>query len=198
MPEYARPGTQSLGHLDAELRGTGAADRPFALSPDHVGRSSRPAPLLYWYLPRLPEPGTQIWLAIVDESRAETLIETELPAPQRPGLQTLDLAGRAQLAPGVDYTWSIALRVDPDQPERDRVAFGWLRHDPPGAAERERLAGAAAGERPAAFAALGYFYDALAELEQLAQAHPVDPQIDRARGALLRQAGIEPARAGLD
>jgi hypothetical protein len=198
MPEYTRPGAQSFGHLDAELRGTGAGDRPFALSPDHVGRTSLSAPILYWYLAQLPDPGMRIWLAIVDEARAETLIETELPAPEHPGLQALDLAGRAELAPGVDYTWSIALRVDPDHPERDRLAFGWLRHDLPGAAERERLARAAAGERPATFAALGYFYDALSELEQLEQTHPHDPQIERARTALLRQAGIEPARAGLE
>jgi len=194
MPNYARPDGASLGHLDAALRSSASPARPFALSPDHVGRTSRPEPTLYWHLAELPAEGTQVWLAIVDESRAESLLEVQLPTPSRAGLQKLPLSGRARLVPGVDYTWSIALRSDPDDPSSDALAFGWIRYEPLAANVAAALASAAPGERPAAFAANGRFYDALDELEALQSQHAGDARIASARDALLEQAGIEPAQ----
>lgn len=194
MPSYARPEGASFGHLDAALRGSAAGARPFALSPDHVGRTSRAEPTLYWHLGELPAQGTQIWLAIVDESRAESLLELELPRPSRAGVQQLPLEGRARLAAGVDYTWSIALRSDPDDPASDALAFGWIRYEPLAADDASAVANSAPGERPAAFAARGRFYDALDELEELEARHAGDARIAAARDALLEQAGIDPAR----
>jgi hypothetical protein len=194
MPNYARPEGASYGHLDAALRGSGSGTRPFALSPDHVGRTSRAQPTLYWHLSALPAEGAQVWLAIADESKAESLLELELPRPERSGWQAIPLSGRASLTPGVDYTWSIALRTDPDDPASDAIAFGWIRFEPLAAEDAAAIARATPGEKPAAFAARGRFYDALDELVALEAQHAGDPRIDAARDALLEQAGIDPAR----
>jgi hypothetical protein len=196
MPRYAAPASGRLDRLEGILRGTGGTAQPRAISPDHVGRASRAAPVLYWYLPAPLPPGAELWLSIVDPAREETLLDVALPAPAGPGLQRSELEGRAALAPGVDYTWSISLRADPDQPSLDLVAFGWIRHEPPAAEASARISGADPGAVPAAWAELGYFYDAFAALDALALAHPQDARVRAAQVELLRQANLAPAELG--
>ena len=90
----------------------------------------------------------------------------------------------------------MSLRPDRERPSLDRVAFGWIRHEPLPAAEAERIAQAAPGARPALWAELGYFYDAFAALGELERVHPDDPRVRAAQAELLRQAHLEPEQLG--
>jgi hypothetical protein len=197
MPHYAAPGGETFDRMDGVLRGTGSGEQPLALSPDHVGRASTAAPVLSWYLPELPPSGAEVWLSVVDARAEETLLDVEISRPAQAGLQEFALAGKAELRPGVDYTWSVSLRTDPDQPSLDQVAFGWVRYEPVSAEDAARLASAEPGAKPALWAELGYFYDALTDLEALAREHPGDPRVRQAQAVLLRQANLDPARVGL-
>jgi hypothetical protein len=196
MPRYAAPSGERLDRLDGILRGTGGSTQPRAISPDHVGRASRAAPVLYWYLPASPPAGAEVWLSIVDPAAEEALLDVALPTPAGPGLQRSELEGRTVLAPGVDYTWSVSLRPDRAQPSLDQVAFGWIRHEPPAAPTSARISSADPGAQPAAWAELGYFYDAFAALDALALAHPEDARVRAAQAELLRQANLQPEELG--
>jgi hypothetical protein len=196
MPRYQAPPGDSRDRIDGALRGTRLTAAALVISPDHVGRTSQASPALYWYLPSLPPAGTEVWLSVVDPAAQETLLDVSLPPPAAAGLQRFALGGHV-LAAGIDYTWSVSLRPDLEHPSWDQVAFGWIRHEPPGSESAARIAQAEAGSRPALWAELGYFYDAFAELEALARVHPHDRRVREAQAALLRQAHLEPARLGL-
>jgi hypothetical protein len=197
MPRYQAPRGDARDRIDGALRGTRPTAAALVISPDHVGRTSEATPVLYWYLPALPPAGTELWLSVVDPSAQETLLDVSLPSPAAPGLQRFALEGHAVLAAGIDYTWSVSLRADLEHPSWDQVAFGWVRHEPPGSESAARIARAEAGSRAALWAELGYFYDAFAELEALARSYPDDRRVREAQAELLRQAHLEPARLGL-
>jgi hypothetical protein len=137
-------------------------------------------------------------VSIVDPASEETLLDTVLAVPARAGMQRLDLGGRAQLTPGIDYTWSISLRPDRDRPSLDQVAFGWIRHEVLSADQRSRITSADPGALPAVWAELGYFYDAFDALDALARFHPGDPRVEAAQAELLRQANLDPGRLGFE
>ncbi len=197
MPGYSAPPGGARTRIDSALRSAPDAPAPFAISPEHVARASHDRPELYWYLPTLPGPGAEIWLTVVQGEQADPLADTRIDVPARPGLQRTTLPGELRLQPGVEYVWTVSVRPDLERPSRDLLSQGWIRHVPLDPAARARARDAAPGARPAIWAELGYFYDAFAGLAELAAMLADDDRPRAAMRALLEQAGIDPARAGL-
>ncbi len=171
---------------ESYVRGAPGAGRLVALAPEHVARTAQASPTLLWWVER-PQVGGEWWLVVSDPQAFEPLLRARIEAPTRPGLQSAALADLGvELAPGVNYQWSIAQRVDPADPSADRVAQAWIRRVPPPAG----LAGTPEHERPAALAAAGLWYDALAEIAARHRARPGAPAPRDALARMLEAAGL--------
>jgi len=161
-------GVRSLQETGPEL---------YALVPDHAGQTVSAEPSLFWVLGRELPAGASLVFTLIDEEQVDPLVEAELPAPQAPGIQRIDLARHGVgLELGRDYEWSVALVRDAERRSNDVTAVGWIdRVEPP--------AGLGASPDARGYAAHGLWYDALAAAE--------DPAL---RDELLREVGLE--RAG--
>jgi hypothetical protein len=189
LPEYRAPaGAIELGASGGIIRGASGAIELRALAPEHAGLSATPTPVLLWNLSELPAAASGSFeLLVQDPSAPDPLLQLPLEVT-RAGLQQVDLAEHgAALAPGIDYAWSVAFRADPLHPSRDPFARGWVRYEPAPAA----LSGASPAEAPRAFAAQGYWYDALARVREALDAQPDDASARSAWDALLSSAAVE-------
>lgn len=197
MPDYhpayglePQPGTEWI------VRG-GDADARISiaiLTPNHLVRACSASPRLHWSLDRLPTRGA-FHLTIVDADDEPIVVDQPIPAPDRAGLQRLDLAAlRIALPEGRPLRWSIALRED-EEAAPSAFDFGWLRFEAPDATGAARLAAADEAGRAAAYADLGCYSEALAAALDARAAHPGDPGPERAIAALAHQAGFDPERA---
>jgi hypothetical protein len=160
------------------------------LSPEHMGRTSRATPTLYW---RLSE-ATDLPLEIVisDDVSVEPLLETRLTGPRVAGIHGLSLALEGvELSPNITYRWSVALVVDDAHRSRDRFASSALLYRPPGARATGEFASAEAGHLAHRYAAQGYWYDAFDQLTLWLEAEPGDARLLEHRAALLEQVGLE-------
>ena len=167
------------------VRGAAGPGRLVALAPEHVARTADPAPLLLWWVER-PQAG-EWWLTVADPQAFEPLLRVRVPAPARAGVQRASLADRGvELEPGVDYQWSIAHRVDPDDPSLDVVAQAWIRRVPVPA----DAAAAPPHERAAALASAGLWYDSLAEIDARHRARPGAAAPVAALRRMLESAGL--------
>jgi hypothetical protein len=159
------------------------AARPIVLAPEHVARTAEPQPLLLWYAPSGLASGQ---LVIQDPAAEEPLLDVELRAPARAGIQSVDLATLGvALAPRTEYRWSISGATGPDAASR----MGWVRHVP-AVRLQEDFAQLPAGERAAAWARAGYWHDALRELERARRADPGSEAPRRALARLLESIGL--------
>jgi hypothetical protein len=161
-------------------RGGGAGETAlFALVPDHVGVTGAASPVLYWVLEGRAEPGARFELTLSDDRSIEPLVEARIASPSEPGLARVRLAEHGvALETGVEYQWSIALVLDPDDRSSDLVTTGWI----------ERVAdprGPPAGAAEAA--ARGLWYDALDLAYARAERGPGE---DADLEALLAQVGL--------
>ena len=115
------------------------------------------------------------------------LVETELPRPEQPGIQRIDLTRHGvRLEPGREYEWTVALVIDRQSRSNDIVAAGWIdRIEPP--------AGLEAGQGVSGvriYAEHGLWYDALAAVSDAIRADPADARLRASREAMLRQVGL--------
>ncbi len=164
------------------------------LVPEHTGLSATDQPTLYWYVSQ--PTAAKIELTLLDEQGVEPVLELNLDRPVPAGIQAIDLAAHGvRLQPEVEYQWSVALVVDPEQRSKDVLASGTVRYAAPSNPVPGTDAAAPAAERAAAWAGAGYWYDALAALTGMTQpgAAP-DARVEVTRDALLRQVGIEHVR----
>lgn len=167
----------------------------YVLVPDHTGRTTRAQPTLYWYVDDAPTPDTAVRFTLLDEDSVEPVAETLLDTPTRAGFYAIPLAAQGvSLEPGMEYQWSVALAVDPDDHARDIVASGWIERVP-----RPAGLGSETGVRGVyVLAEQGMWYDALAELESEIRKRATDETLLDMRAALLDQVGLDAvARASL-
>jgi hypothetical protein len=159
----------------------------YVLVPEHTGQTISAQPSLFWYVDRTPPEGMPLMWTVFDDASVEPLIEAELPRPERPGIQRIDLARYGvRLEPGTEYEWTVALVVDPERRSNDIVAAGWIDRvePPPGLGGGEGLSGARI------YAEHGLWYDALAAVSDAIRADPADARLRASREALLRQVGL--------
>jgi hypothetical protein len=183
-PRRGAPRTRTAGGL----RSGPAFAAPIVLTPDHLARTIRHDPSLFWYIDELPPEEVVLVFTLVEEESIEPMLEAVLERPRTLGIQRIRLADQGvKLVPEQEYEWSVALVVDPEHRSRDLVSTGYIRRvDCPKAFGRgdERLA-------VETYADLGLWYDALEAASDAIDATPGDTALIGQRDALLRQAGIE-------
>ena len=177
------------GRVGGGSRGIGDKNIPVlaVLVPDHVARTSSEQPALFWYIDAIPEPGTSLIFALLDEDSVEPISEITLTVT-KPGVQRISLAEQGvKLEPGVEYEWSVALVLDPKQRSSDIIASGWaIRVDAP-----TKLGSEPSTDLVTAYAEAGLWYDALATISELIDKNPDDKSLRQIRAELLRQVGFQ-------
>ena len=180
LPSYAAPAGASGGwrHAPSAVRSAGDAARLMVLAPDHVGRTGRAAPTLYFHVDRRVE--APIEVTITEPDAIEPIAEFSVAPPTGAGIHAIDLAKRGvTLQPGVTYQWSVSLVLDAEHRAGDVVSSAAI----------ERVA-ATASQNADALAEAGLFYDALAAVGAEIAADPADARRRARRDALLEQVGL--------
>jgi uncharacterized protein DUF928 len=181
--QYQPPkrGTPS-GRVGGGTRGV-QAPRLAALAPEHVGHTLRAQPVLYYFAPQ--GAAARLVLQPANDADARPLVERELPAPARAGIQRVDLAALGiTLAPDVDYRWTLATTRD--------KSSGAIRRVAPSPELAAKLPGASGRQRYALLAREGIWYDALDEVSRAVDAAPANIAPARHRAMLLEQIGLYP------
>jgi hypothetical protein len=167
------------------LRGTRGLPKPLALVPAHVALTGSSSPSLFWWIGAVPPQGTTVTLYVATDDEPEPLAELAMPLPRSAGIQRVRLGEYGvELAPGVEYEWSIALGSNPDSHADDQIANGYItRVEAPSEA-------AGAARNASTLAAAGLWYDALAAVSDEVEVRPTDARPRAVRDALLQQAGL--------
>jgi Domain of Unknown Function (DUF928) len=131
-----------------------------------------------------------IHFTISAPAQANPLVEVNLPAPRRAGISAIRTADyRVRLEPGVIYTWSVSVILDPKARSHDIVASASLLRTAADPSMENALRGATGNQRTVLLAQAGLWYDAVAAAADF-QAFDRHPALD----ALMKEVGlVEPA-----
>ena len=164
------------------VRGSRAPATPLVLAPGNLALTLKASPSLFWHLDTPTPEGVKVVFTLIDENGEAPLVETELPAPNQPGIYRIRLSDYAvELESDRTYAWSIALVPDMSNRSRDRISQALI---------LRTAASAGAPERATDFAARGLWYDALESLSDTIDAEPQDAGARAQRNSLLNQAGL--------
>jgi hypothetical protein len=193
-PDYKPPPRGAPGgRVGGASRGTVKATMPLPtielIAPDgHAGLTTIATPALYFYVSQPISWSTRFTISA--PSRPDPVVEVNIPAPQQAGVNAIRTADyHVQLQPGVLYTWSVSVILNPKAPSRDVVASASLLRVTPDPVIESALRGAPASRRAALFAQAGFWYDAVAAAADIGA-------FDRhaALDALMNEVGlVEPA-----
>jgi hypothetical protein len=182
------------GRVGGATRGTVRPAMPLPtvdiIAPDgHSGLTTSAAPTLYFYVSRRITYPTR--LTISAPGQPIPVIETNIPSPQAAGIYAIRLGDyRVRLDPGVVYTWSVSVILNPSTPSRDIVASASLLRILPDPNVDAAVRAAPSTRRAVLFADAGLWYDAIAAAADLDQHAALD--------ALMNEVGlVEPARYDL-
>ena len=163
-----------------------ALPRPLVLAPNHLAHTLRAAPSLFFHLDGVPPEGAQLALTLIASDAIDPLLEVTLPRVTSAGIQRVRLADYdVELAPDVEYEWTVALQSGSQPGADDTLSQGYLlrvRPDPQ----------APRPETARDYAAQGLWYDALEVLSDAIDAGGGEAA-RRQRESLLRQASLEAA-----
>ena len=163
VPNYKPPMRGAPGgRIGAAARSATTPVTLEPLSPDsHTGLTTSASPTLYYYASRAVS--LPVVLAIRAPNEPRPLIETTLPPPRAEGIYPLNLATyRAQLQPGILYTWSVSVTVDPRTPSDDVVASATIMRVAADAAVDGAARTVPPARRAAIYAQAGLWYEAVA------------------------------------
>jgi hypothetical protein len=182
------------GRVGGATRGTVRPTIPLPtvdiIAPDgHSGLTTSDAPTLYFYVSRRVTYPTR--LTISKPGQPTPVIETNIPSPQAAGIYAIRLGDyRVRLDPGVVYTCSVSVILNPSAPSRDIVASASLLRTLPDSNLDVALRAAPAARRAALLADAGLWYDAIAMAADLNQHAALD--------AMMNEVGlVEPVRYDL-
>ena len=180
------------GRVGGATRGTVKPAMPLPtidiIAPDaHSGLTTSVAPTLYFYVSRRVTYPTR--LTISAPGQPAPVIETNIASPQAAGIYAIHLGDyRVRLDPGVVYTWSVSVILNPSVPSRDIVASASLVRVLPDPNLDAAVHAASSPRRAALFADAGLWYDAVAAAADLDQHGALD--------ALMSEVGlVEQARS---
>jgi hypothetical protein len=166
MPVY-RPPSRGIpgGRIGGAARGTLRTAMPLpsidlAAPADHTGLTANPSTTLYYFVSQpVPWP---MQLTIAAPLRPQPVVEATIPSAQAPGIYSFSLSQHGvQLQPGMTYTWSVSIVIDPHAWSRNIVASATIAYAPPDALSAA-IAMLDPLQQPANFAAVGLWYDAVA------------------------------------
>jgi hypothetical protein len=152
------------------------------IAPDgEAGETTLAAPTLYYYVSDPVRYPTR--LTISAPWQAAPILETLIPSPGAAGIYPVRLARYGvRLEPGIVYTWSISVVVNPQVPARDVVASASLLRVAADPAVEEAIGSASPERRTAICAERGLWYDAVAAA--------ADSDQERALYALMQEVGL--------
>jgi hypothetical protein len=182
--DYAPPRRGAArDRISGATRAARALPRPRVLAPPHVAHTQRASPSLFFHLDGVPPEDSAIVLTVTAVDAAEPLAELTLPPPTSEGIHRVRLSDHdVALQSEVEYEWSIAVSLDPDDRARDLVDFGWLRRVPPSPS--------GARESVGALAAASLWYDALELASDRIDTAPENAELRAERNDLLAQGGL--------
>jgi len=189
-PPRGAPG----GRVGGASRGTVKVTMPLPtielLAPNgHTGLTTSATPTLYFFVSQPITWPTQFTISA--PTQPNPVLEVNIPSPREAGVYPLRTADyHVRLEPGVLYTWSVSVILNPKARSRDIVASASLLRTAPGPAMEPAPRAAAPAQRAALLAQAGLWYDAVAAAAETAA-------VDRhaALDALMTEVGlVEPAR----
>jgi hypothetical protein len=167
-PSRGAPG----GRVGGASRGTPIGGVPLPaidlLAPDgHAGLTTSAAPILYFFVSQPVARPTQFTISAA--ARADPILEVDIPAPKAAGIYSLRTADyRLRLEPGVLYTWSVSVNLDPKARSRDIVASASLMRTASDPTLEAQLRDAPLSHRVGLLAQAGLWYDAVAAAAETA------------------------------
>jgi Domain of Unknown Function (DUF928) len=162
-------------------RSAGADVQLVVLAPDRKGASANPSPRLGWFQ---SADSTKPLEVVVQERGADVpLLERRFESAGEAGYHAIDLAELGvRLEAGKEYEWSVALINDPARRASDLFSKGVVQHVP----SSEPVPTGAPEAVVSEYLARGYWYDAIAVMQQTLQGEP-----DRDAMISLRQRVLE-------
>jgi hypothetical protein len=178
--------------VDGHVRGTEDALLTLTvLAPERVGLTTKEQPSLYWFQSKAVT--NRFELIITEKNAIKPLLEAQIDAPSS-GIKRVRLSDHnVRLAEGVEYRWSVAIVVDPENRSKDVVASGVIKRIKPAGKLLQRLRGAPESELPYIYADEGVWYDSLETLSELVEAKPQDAKLHEIRAVYFLQAGLHDA-----
>jgi hypothetical protein len=182
------------GRVGGASRGTTNASVPLPaidlLAPDgHTGLTTSATPTLYFFASQPTTLPTRFTISAA--AQPNPVLEVNIPSPREAGIHSLRIADyHGRLEPGVLYTWSVSVILDPKAPSRDIVASASLLRTAPDPAFDAALRSSPPSRRAGLFGQAGLWYDAVAAAAETAA-------LDRhaALDALMTQVGlVDPAK----
>ena len=189
-PPRGAPG----GRVGGASRGTVKVTAPLPtielLAPDgHTGLTTGATPTLYFFVSQPIAWPTQFTISTASQPRP--LLEVNIPAPRQPGVYSIRTADYpVRLEPGVLYTWSVSVILNPKSRSRDIVASASLLRTAAESTLEVGLGAALPNRRAVLLAQAELWYDAVAAAAKTAN-------LDRhaTLDALMTEVGlVEPAR----
>ena len=192
-PKRGTPG----GRIGGGTRGEGEEIPVLSvLAPDHTGLTTKAQPELYWYVSN--PTGRNVEFTLNLEQAGKTLAHKNIKGVREEGIWRIRLSDLGvTLSPDTEYTWFVAMVLDPDQPSTDVFSGGTIMRVRPSGTLEGKLAGAKESDIPAIYAAEGIWYEALASLSRLIENDPENKALRMQRAKLLEQVQLE-GEAGLD
>ncbi|HMD62643.1 MAG TPA: DUF928 domain-containing protein [Stellaceae bacterium] len=189
-PPRGAPGGRVGGASRGTIKVAVPLPRIDLLAPDgHTGLTTSATPILYFFVSRPITWPTRFTISAA--AQPPPVLEVSIPTPREAGVYALRTADyHVHLEPGVLYTWSVSVILNPKAPSRDIVASASLLRTVPDPALEATLRTAPPSRRAAAFAQAGLWYDAVA-----AAAETATLDQHAALDALMNEVGLaEPAR----
>jgi hypothetical protein len=192
-PPRGAPGGRVGGACRGTIKPTVPLPTIELLAPDgHAGLTTSASPTLYFFVSRPVAWPTQFTISA--SAIPKPIAEVNIPAPTAAGIYALRTADyNIRLEPGVLYTWSVSVILDPKARSRDIVASASLLRAAPDSGLESALRAAPVTGRAALLAQAGLWYDAIAAAAEM-EAFDRHAALD----ALMNQVGlVEPARYDL-
>jgi hypothetical protein len=174
-------------------RGTEVGDIALdVLAPDDVGMTTQEQPSLFWFQSK--PANARFELTLLQDNQVKPLVQVQVERAAKAGIQRLKLADHgAKLEAGAEYQWVVALVSDPDNRSKDIIASGVIKRVQPSTELKEKLGKADSAAVPGIYADAGIWYDSLASLSDMIDAHPDNAVLRQTRAELLRQVGLKTA-----
>lgn len=162
------------------------------LTPEHAALTASESPSLFWFQSGPTDVAFE--LTVTDPKKPKPLLKVGSPKAGPAGIRRISLAKQnVKLSPDISYQWTIALIPDPKNRSLDVISRGGIKRVEPAkelAAEVEKST--SPGDKAAAYASAGIWYDALEALTD-----EIDKTKDKGlraqRAELLDQVGLKAA-----
>lgn len=155
---------QSKQRTDGATRGGVEAPPPVVrvLTPEETALVASDKPTLYWYIDKPTRYRCDVLVKTIED---EPVFQQQFQGVQSGGLVAIDMSKTGKkLEPGKDYRFVVLVTVDPKEPASDIESSGTIRYEAPAPDVQQSLASGGALDKAAAYAANGYFTDAVVTL----------------------------------